>query len=153
MEMMYRYETADEVIAAAAQLMRERLPEVGDVMANPDAVRTFLKYSLAQQERELFIVIFLNNQNRVLDVETLFLGSLNQTSVHPREVVKAALRRNAAAVIFAHNHPSGIAAPSKSDEKLTQDLKAALTTVDTRVLDHFVIGGEQIVSFAEKGLL
>jgi DNA repair protein RadC len=153
MEMIYRFKTADEVLAAAAQLMRERLPKAGDVMNNPDAVRTFLKMSLATCEREQFMVIFLDNQNRVLDVETIALGTLNQTAVYPREVVKAALKRNAAAVIFAHNHPSGMAEPSKSDESLTQDLKAALATVDTRVLDHVVVGGNGIVSFAEKGLL
>jgi DNA repair protein RadC len=127
--------------------------EVGDVMASPDAVRTFLKYSLAHQEREMLMVILLDNQNRVLDVDTVFLGTVDYMAVHPREVVKAALRRNAAAVILAQNHPSGMPKPSKSDERITQDLKAALAIVDTRVLDHLVIGGEQIVSFAEAGLL
>jgi len=153
MEMIYCYQTADEVIAAAVQLLRERLPQAGDVMTSPGKVRTFLRFSLAHQEREQFIVIFLDNQNRVLDVDTVFMGTLNQTVVYSREVVKAALQRNAAGVILAHNHPSGMPEPSKMDEKLTQDLKAALATVDIRVLDHLVIGGEQIVSFAEKGLL
>jgi len=98
-------------------------------------------------------VLFLDNQHRLLVAEEMFRGTLAQTSVHPREVVKAALSRNAAAVIFAHNHPSGVAEPSRADELLTQALKQALALVDIRALDHFVVAGREIVSFAERGLI
>jgi DNA repair protein RadC len=99
------------------------------------------------------VVILLDAQNRVLDVDEMFRGTLTQTSVYPREVVKAALRANAAAVIFAHNHPSGVAEPSRSDEALTQALKQALSLVDVKVLDHFIVAGTSCLSFAERGLL
>jgi DNA repair protein RadC len=99
------------------------------------------------------VCIFLDSQHRVIDCEELFRGTLAQTSVYPREVVKEALARNSAAVIFAHNHPSGVAEPSRADELLTQSLKQALALVDIRTLDHFVVAGPQVVSFAERGLI
>jgi DNA repair protein RadC len=99
------------------------------------------------------VVLFLDSQHRLLAADELFRGTLAQTSVYPREVVKAALARNAAAVIFAHNHPSGVAEPSRADELLTQALKQALALVDIRTLDHFVVAGHRVVSFAERGLL
>jgi DNA repair protein RadC len=104
-------------------------------------------------EHELFIALFLDSQNRLIACEELFRGTLAQTSVYPREVVKAALRHNAAAVIFAHNHPSGIAEPSRADELLTAALKQALAVVDIRTIDHFIIAGTVAVSFAERGML
>jgi DNA repair protein RadC len=102
---------------------------------------------------EVFVALFLDAQNRVIAVEELFRGTLTQTSVYPREIVKSALARNAAAVIFAHNHPSGAAQPSQADELLTRNLKEALALVDVKVLDHFIVAGNQAVSFAERGLL
>ena len=105
------------------------------------------------REHEVFVCVFLDSQNRVIACEELFRGTLAQTSVYPREVVKAALAHNAAAVIFAHNHPSGVAEPSRADELLTQALKQALALVDVKVLDHFVVAGAGAVSFAERGLL
>jgi DNA repair protein RadC len=101
----------------------------------------------------VFVVILLDAQHRVLSVDELFRGTLTQTSVYPREVVKVALRANAAAVIFAHNHPSGVAQPSQADELLTRTLKDALALVDVKVLDHFIVAGTSILSFAERGLL
>ena len=102
---------------------------------------------------EVFVAVFLDAQNRVLEVEELFRGTLTQTSVFPREIVKRALHFNAAAIIFAHNHPSGVAEPSRADEALTQTLKHTLALVDVKVLDHFVVGGDSAMSFAERGLI
>ncbi len=120
---------------------------------SPGAVRDFLRLQFADKEHEIFLVLFLDAQNRLIVAEELFRGTLTQTSVYPREVVKAALKQNAAAVILAHNHPSGVAEPSKSDELLTHSLKQTLALIDVRVLDHFVVAGSSIVSFAEMGLL
>ncbi len=125
-----------------------------DSLSSPGAVRDWLTLRLGQQEREIFLALWLDAQNRLLDPQELFAGSLTQASVYPREVVKAALARNAAAVIFAHNHPSGLAEPSRADELLTRTLKEALALVDVKVLDHFVVAGQQPpLSFAERGLL
>lgn len=123
------------------------------VLNSPAAVRDCLKIHFAGREHESFVALFLDAQHRLLAGADLFRGTLTQTSVYPREVVKAALRENAAAVIFAHNHPSGVAEPSKSDEMLTNALKSALALVDVRVLDHFVVAGSETFSFAERGLL
>lgn len=120
---------------------------------SPQVVRDWLQLHCAALEHEVFIVLLLDAQNRVLSVEELFRGTLTQTSVFPREIVKVALRANAAAVIFAHNHPSGVAEPSRADEALTQSLKHALALVDVKVLDHFVVGGAAVMSFAERGLI
>ncbi len=124
-----------------------------DTLASPDAVRDYLRLTLAGLAHETFLVIFLDSQNRLLAAEEMFRGTLTQTSVYPREIVKAALAHNAAAVVFAHNHPSGVAEPSRADELLTSSLKQALALVDVRALDHFVVAGSRVVSFAERGLL
>lgn len=120
---------------------------------SPGAVRDFLRLQFAGKEHEIFLVLFLDAQHRLIVAEALFRGTLTQTSVYPREVVKAALKHNAAAVILAHNHPSGVAEPSQSDESLTLSLKQTLALIDVRVLDHFVVAGSAITSLAEKGLL
>ena len=143
-------------IAAVMELARRSLREElsrGDVLGSPRAVRDYLRLKLQDRPHEVFAGVFLDAQNRVLAVEELFRGTLTQTSVYPREVVKRALHHNAAALIFAHNHPSGVAEPSRSDEALTQALKQALALVDVKVLDHFVIGSGAAMSFAERGLL
>ena len=119
----------------------------------PGRVKDYLRLALAQRTHEVFAVLFLDAQNQLLTMEEMFRGTLTQTSVYPREVVKRALALNAAAVVFAHNHPSGVAEPSRSDEFLTQSLKSALALVDIRVLDHLVVGQSDVVSFAERGLL
>ncbi len=123
------------------------------VLNSPDKVRQYLQLQLARREHEVFAVLYLDAQNRLLKCEELFRGTLTQTSVHPREVVKQALRHNAAAVILAHNHPSGVAEPSRADELLTQALKDALALVEVRVLDHLIVAGNATVSFAERGLI
>jgi len=145
-----------EKCIVARELVRRWLDEEmrrDSVLNAPAAVRDCLRIHFAGREYESFIALFLDAQHRLLTVDDLFHGTLTQTSVYPREVVKAALRHNAAAVIFAHNHPSGVAEPSKSDEMLTQALKSALSLVDVRVLDHFIVAGTDIVSFAERGLI
>lgn len=143
-------------LAAGVELARRAARETlarGNVLTSPEAVRDFLRLALSARPHEVFVALFLDSQHRLIAAEEMFQGTLNQTSVYPREVVKAALARNAAAVIFAHNHPSGVAEPSRADELLTQSLKAALALVDVRTLDHFVVAGGQVVSFAERGLL
>jgi len=139
------------VLALARRHLAEELRQ-GAVMDSPEATRRFLAAELRDGGQEVFAVLFLDNRHRVLAFERLFYGSISQASVHPREVVKATLRHNAAAVILAHNHPSGVAEPSAADESITQRLKSALELVDVRLLDHFVIG-DQAVSMAERGLV
>ncbi|AXS79318.1 DNA repair protein RadC [Dechloromonas sp. HYN0024] len=125
-----------------------------DSFTSPGKVRDWLRLKLARRGNEVFMALWLDAQNRLLKDDELFVGTLNQTSVYPREVVKAALAHNAAAVILAHNHPSGIAEPSRADEMLTRSLKEALSLVDVRVLDHFIVAGNSPpLSFAERGLL
>lgn len=143
-------------LAAVIELARRSLGEglrSGNALTSPGAVRDYLRLALAARDHEVFLVLFLDAQHRVLRSDELFRGSLTQTSVYPREVVKAALAANAAAVIFAHNHPSGVAQPSQADELLTRQLREALALVEVRVLDHFIVAGNQTLSFAERGLL
>jgi len=125
-----------------------------DSFSSPGKVRDWLRLKLAARQNEVFMVLWLDAQNRLIRADELFAGTLTQTSVYPREVVKAALANNAAAVILAHNHPSGVAEPSAADEMLTRNLKAALALVDVKVLDHFIVAGTGVpLSFAERGLL
>jgi DNA repair protein RadC len=143
-------------LQAVLEMARRALAETlrsSDALASPGAVRDFLRLTLASRDHEVFLAVMLDAQNRVLACEELFRGTLTQTSVYPREVVKCALARNAAAVIFAHNHPSGLAEPSHADEVLTQALKQALALVDIKVLDHFIVAGGSALSFAERGLI
>ena len=127
--------------------------KLGDVLSSPQKVRDYLCLKLGTLSREVFLVIFLDPQNRVIAQEILFEGTLMQTSVYPREVLKRVLYHNAAAVIFAHNHPQGVTMQSRADEMITQELKNALTLVDVRVLDHFIVAGNKVLSFSEKGLI
>lgn len=143
-------------LQAAIEMARRALVaemEGGINLGSPAAVRDFLRLQLQHRQVEVFVGLFLDAQNRVIEIEELFSGTLTQTSVFPREVVRRALHHNAAGVIFAHNHPSGVAEPSRADETLTQMLKQALALVDVRVLDHFIIGKGAALSFAERGLL
>jgi DNA repair protein RadC len=143
-------------LQAAIEMARRALAEdmkAGINLSSPKAVRDYLRLQLQNRPVEVFVGLFLDAQNRVIEVEELFSGTLTQTSVFPREVVRRALHHNAAGVIFAHNHPSGVAEPSHADETLTQALKQALALVDVRVLDHFIIGRGAVLSFAERGLL
>ena len=148
-----QYPTGDALIDAALNVLRDKLTRPGALLSSPAVVRDYLRLNLANLEHEVFWCVFLDAQHRVIALREMFRGTLSQTSVYPREVVKAALQANAAAVIFAHNHPSGIAAPSQADEVLTRNLQKALALVDVKALDHFVVAGDQTLSFAEKGLL
>ena len=140
------------VLELARRALKEKITS-GAALSSPAAVREYLRLKLQALPHEVFVALFLDAQNRVIEIEELFRGTLTQTSVYPREVVKRALARNAGAVIFAHNHPSGVAEPSHADETLTQALKQALALIDVRVLDHFIVAGAGVVSFAERGLL
>ncbi|MGC2518626.1 MAG: DNA repair protein RadC [Burkholderiales bacterium] len=143
-------------LQAALELARRALKEeltTRDALSSPRTVRDYLRLTLSGREHEVFMALMLDAQHRVIAAEELFRGTLTQTSVYPREVVKCALRHNAAAIIFAHNHPSGVAEPSHADETLTRSLKAALAMVDIQVLDHFIVGSAGTMSFAERGLL
>ena len=148
----YRPAEADEVLRAAQRLLSEQL-RGREVLSSPQVVRDFLQVKLGALQHEVFAVLMLDAQHRVIEYVELFRGSVSQTSVYPREVVKESLARNAAALILVHNHPSGVAEPSQADEFLTQTLKTALSLVDVRVLDHMVVAGTDLVSFAERGLL
>ena len=149
--------TLEEVAAIAglgpAKYAQLKAVSERDTLASPREVRDFLQLTLGGRGHEVFVALFLDAQNRLLASEELFRGTLTQTSVYPREVVKTALRHNAAGVIFAHNHPSGVAEPSRADELLTQTLKQALSLVEIKTLDHFIVAGTRTVSFAERGLL
>lgn len=143
-------------LLAALELARRALGEqlaTRNALSSPRAVGDYLRLTLAGRDHEVFVAILLDAQHRVIACEELFRGTLTQTSVYPREVVKCALRHNAAAVILAHNHPSGVAEPSRADEMLTRSLRSALALVDIQVLDHFVVAADRTMSFAERGLL
>lgn len=144
--------TDSQIVERALAVLEKRLKN-GRALTSPGAVRDYLRLSLAEREHEVFACIWLDAQHRVIAAEELFRGTLTQTSVYPREVVKSALAHNSAAVIFAHNHPSGVAQPSQADELLTRNLKEALGLVEVKVLDHFIVAGVQAISFAERGLL
>jgi DNA repair protein RadC len=148
----YRPAHADEVLCHARRLLADRVRR-GATMSSPEAVKDHLRLELGALEHEVFCVLFLDAQHRIIALKQLFRGTVSQTSVYPREVVKEALSVNAAAVILAHNHPSGSVEPSRADEFLTQTLKTALALVDVRVLDHLVVAGADVCSFAERGLV
>lgn len=146
----YRPARAEEVLSQARRVLSQRVRR-GATMSSPQAVKDHLRLEIGALEHEVFCVLFLDAQHRIIVLKQMFRGTVTQTSVYPREVVKEA--QNAAAVILAHNHPSGAPEPSRADEYLTQTLKTALALVDVRVLDHLVVGGGDVVSFAERGLL
>jgi len=145
----------DEIIQFACATLERRLGYRREAIAfqGPGDVRDFLKLKLTQKESEVFAVLFLDNRHRLIQYEEMFFGTINGASVHPREVVKAALRHNAAAVVFAHNHPSGVSEPSQADISLTKKLTEALALVDVRALDHFIVSYECVLSMAERGLI
>lgn len=148
----YRLANADEVLAAARRVLAGQMRNC-EVLGSPEVVRDFLRVKLGLLEHEVFAVLMLDVQNRLIDYVELFRGTVSQTSVYPRELVKEALVRNAAALILVHNHPSGATEPSRADELLTQALKTALALVDIKLLDHLIVAGSDILSFAERGLL
>ncbi|ELJ7525954.1 DNA repair protein RadC [Salmonella enterica] len=144
---------AQQTIREALTLPERQLREPGAAFTSTQAARDWLRLRMAGLEREEFMVLYLDNQHRLIAHETLFTGTINHTQVHPREVVKSGLKHNAAAVIVAHCHPSGLAEPGQADRQITERLRQALNLVDIRLLDHLVAGGMEIVSFAEKGWL
>ncbi|HHF2882874.1 TPA: DNA repair protein RadC [Vibrio alginolyticus] len=149
----YPFKTSElnELLERAAEALATKYKREG-TFTNPTNVKEYLKLKLGAHDREVFAVMFLDNQHQLISFEELFFGTIDAASIYPREVLKTALNHNAAAVIFAHNHPSGIAEPSQADKRITQRLIDALKLVDIRVLDHMVVG-EDCVSFAEKGLI
>lgn len=149
----YFYSTQAEVIDAAKAIMESMMAKHDVKLNSPTLVRQYLMARLGMAEREIFCVLFLDNQNCLIKAEDLFFGTIDGASVYPREVVKAALMHNAAAVILAHNHPSGMVEPSSADRRITTRLQEALSLVDIRVLDHLIVSGSDSVSFAERGLL
>ena len=147
-----KYVQLQAIFEMSRRALNEQLQQA-DVLASPQAVRDYLVLKLGSLTKEVFLVLFLDTQNRLVATEEMFSGSLKETSVYPREVLKRALHHNAASVIFAHNHPSGIAQQSQADELITKQLKQALALVDVRVLDHFIVAGNNTLSFVERGLL
>ncbi|MDV6346882.1 MAG: JAB domain-containing protein [Nitrosomonas sp.] len=147
-----KYAQLQAVLEMARRSLGEELKS-GNAMNSPGLVRDFLRLSLANKQHEVFLGIFLDAKNHTIASEELFSGTLTQASVYPREVVKRALYHNAAAIIFAHNHPSGVAEPSHADKVLTQSLKQALAMIDVKVLDHFIVGNGTAFSFAENDLI
>ena len=147
-----KYVQLQAIFEMSRRALNEQLRQ-RDVFKSPQQVRDYLVLKLGGLTREVFLVLFLDTQNHLVATEEMFAGTLTQTSVYPREVIKRALHHNAASVIFAHNHPSGIAKQSQADELLTKELKQALALVDVRVLDHFIVAGNNTLSFSERGLL
>lgn len=143
--------TQHQILEKASEILAQQLI-VSDVYSDPAKAKAFLEFKMSHYEREVFGVMLLDNRHRLIDFKELFFGTIDSASIYPREVVKATLQENAAAVIFAHNHPSGVAEPSQADLAITQRLVQALTLIDVRVLDHIVVGHNS-VSFAERGLL
>ena len=148
----YRPAAVDDVLHAAQALLWQQM-RGREVLSSPQVVRDFLRVRLGGLEHEVFAVLMLDAQHALIEYVELFRGTVSQTSVYPREVVKESLARNAAAVILVHNHPSGHPDPSRADEHLTQTLKSALSLVDVRVLDHLIVAGMNVLSFAERGLI
>lgn len=142
----------DRIVQRALKILEERI-QAGPSLTSPNTVRDYLRLLMHGLEHEVFVCVWLNAQHCVIATDEMFRGTLTETSVYPREIVKTALQRNAAAVIFAHNHPSGVAQPSRSDEVLTHNLRDALDVIEVKVLDHFVVAGPYAVSFSERGLI
>jgi DNA repair protein RadC len=143
----------NSLIASALKVLEQRQRYISHTFESPQAGKDYARLCLGLLEHEVFMVLFLDSQHRLIAAEEMFRGTVSQTSVYPREVLKAALRHNASAVILAHNHPSGVAEPSRADEYLTTQLKSALAFVDVRVIDHLVVSCTEVISFAERGLI
>ena len=141
------------VLVRAERILTKRLRRPGRALSSPDETVAFLRLRMEHLEHEVFAVLFMDTRNRVIAFEEMFRGTIDGASVYPREVVKAALGHNAAAIIIAHNHPSGVAEPSHADRAITRRLLEAMSLIDVRLLDHVVIGAGESVSFADRGLL
>ena len=143
--------TEDEILQVAEQLAYDKFARLSDALSSPELTKQFLQLHFCKEEREHLAVIFLDSQNKVIDFERMFSGTINAASVYPREIVKAALLKNANSIIITHNHPSGTPEPSQADKRITRKIQDACNTVDINLLDHFVVGGMDTVSFAERG--
>ena len=143
----------DAIVEQALSIIERRMRRAGEALTSPKDVFAYFRLRIGALEREVFHVALLDAQNRLIHAEELFRGTLTQASVYPREVVKLALKHNAGAVVFCHNHPSGMAEPSTADKMLTDTLKSALALVDVKALDHFIVAGRDVLSFAERGLI
>lgn len=148
-----QYASKEAVIEAAIGFLEERSRRYGEALSSPTATRRYLRLRIGEREREVFTVLFLNSQHEVITVEELFQGTIDGAAVYPREVVKSALKHNAAAVILAHNHPSGVVEPSAADRRITERLQQSLGLLDIRVLDHVIVSTTGYCSFAEQGLI
>jgi DNA repair protein RadC len=148
----YRDATDEEILAAASAILEKQLMRMGEIFSSASA-QEFLRYQIGPRPYEVFFVVFLDNRHKVISWQEMFRGTIDGASVYPREVVKEALKQNAAAVLLAHNHPSGIAEPSQADINITRTLKEALGLVGVRVLDHMIIGGREVTSLAERGAI
>lgn len=146
------YSTAEEIIDAAKSIMESMMVQ-RDAFTNPNIVKDYLRARIGNFEHEVFTVMFLDNQNRLIKAEDMFRGTIDGASVYPREVAKAALKNNASALVIAHNHPSGLLEPSAADQRITQRLIAAMELLDVRILDHVIVSAEGAMSFAERGLM
>ena len=148
-----QYASKEAVIEAAIGFLEERSRHYGEALSSPTATRRYLRLRIGEREREVFTVLFLNSQHEVITVEELFQGTIDGAAVYPREVAKSALKHNAAAVILAHNHPSGVVEPSAADRRITERLQQSLGLLDIRVLDHVIVSATGYCSFAEQGLI
>jgi len=149
----YNFESKDEVIAAAIRFVEEKATYTTETLTSPQASKDLLRLRIGDREREIFCVLYLNSQHNLLEVDELFMGTIDGAAVYPREIAKAALAHNAAAVILGHNHPSGITEPSSADRRITERIVSALGLLDIRVLDHVIVSTQASFSFAEDGLL
>ncbi len=152
-EVLAKTREENNIIDAALEILGRRIKKYEYAADSPHAVKAFLKLKMALLEHEVFCIIYLNSQNKIIDYEEMFRGGLSSTSVYPREVVKSALSKNAGGVILAHNHPSGLCVESKADRDITDHLKKALNLVDVRLLDHILIAGDETMSFSERGYI
>jgi DNA repair protein RadC len=148
----YRQATVEEILEAARGALANRVKK-GTALTSPKLTRDYLMTRLSARDHEVFTVIFMDNRHRVIECLEMFRGTIDGASVHPREVVKEALQRNAAAVILCHNHPSGVAEPSQADELITRRLQDSLALIDVRLLDHLIVAGGEVISLAERGLV
>ena len=147
------FDSKDEVIAAAIRFVEEKAIYTSATLTSPGQTKDLLRLRLGDKEREIFCVLYLNSQHGLIEVEELFMGTIDGAAVYPREIAKAALQRNAAAVILGHNHPSGTTEPSAADKRITERICSALGLLDIRVLDHVIVSTQSTFSFAEGGLL
>lgn len=146
------YSTAEEIIDAAKSIMESMMVQ-RDAFTNPNIVKDYLRARIGNLEHEVFTVMFLDNQNRLIKAEDMFRGTIDGAGVYPREVAKAALKNNASALVIAHNHPCGLLEPSAADQRITQRLIVAMELLDVRILDHVIVSAEGAMSFAERGLM